>query len=236
MIEDKELRDLFKAESAEHLQKLDDGLLRLEKEPNNQAALEEVFREAHSLKGAARMLGLNDIETLSHRLEDMFGAAKKGEAALTPETIDGMYKTLDAVKGLVHEATSSAEFGVQSAELKEKSGEAWEKLSLRGEAEAIPTPVTDTAIPKAEIAAPSGLAMTAFKIETVRVDTHKLDVLMTQVGELTVTKLRIARRADEIEEIIGLWEELNKHSALSIPHLIILSHQHKSLQQTSCSL
>src|SRR5665647_2865952 len=51
MIEDTKLRELFKAESEEHLQHLDDALLRLEKTPTDQALLEEAFREAHSLKG-----------------------------------------------------------------------------------------------------------------------------------------------------------------------------------------
>ncbi|GEM_PF-5556360 len=58
MIEDKELAQLFKAESAEHLARLDDGLLRLEKTPADQPLLEEVFRESHSLKGAARVCSL----------------------------------------------------------------------------------------------------------------------------------------------------------------------------------
>ena len=50
MIEDKELRDLFKIESEEHLLRLNDGLLRLEKNPGDQTTLEETLREAHSLK------------------------------------------------------------------------------------------------------------------------------------------------------------------------------------------
>ena len=58
MIEDRELRSLFKIESEERLQHLDDGLLRLEKTPTDPSLLEDLFREAHSLKGAARMLGL----------------------------------------------------------------------------------------------------------------------------------------------------------------------------------
>ena len=68
MIEDKERAKLFKAESAEHLAKLDDGLLHLEKNPTDQAILEEVFRESHSMKGAARMLGLPRIESAAHGL------------------------------------------------------------------------------------------------------------------------------------------------------------------------
>src|SRR5713101_2088126 len=102
MIDDEELRDLFKTESEEHLQHLDAGLLHLETHPNDRASLEEVFREAHSLKGAARMLGVSDVATLAHRFEDILGAAKRGESVLAPETIDRLYRGLDTMRKLVH--------------------------------------------------------------------------------------------------------------------------------------
>ncbi|MEB3230776.1 MAG: Hpt domain-containing protein, partial [Leptolyngbyaceae bacterium] len=49
-----------------------------------------------------------------------------------------------------------------------------------------------------------------YRIETVRVPTHHLDSLMTQAGELTVTKIRIAHRLTEAEAIATLWEEWNR--------------------------
>src|SRR3990167_307770 len=94
MIDDPELCRLCKAESEEHLARLDDGLLRLEKTPADPPLLEEVFRESHSLKGAARMLGLAGIEAAAHGLESLFNAARKGEALLTPETISRMNDAL----------------------------------------------------------------------------------------------------------------------------------------------
>ncbi len=83
MIEDQELRNLFRTESEERLQHLDRGLLQLEQDPENQGILEELFRQAHSLKGEARMLGLPDIETIAHRFESILSRAKKGEAIWT---------------------------------------------------------------------------------------------------------------------------------------------------------
>ncbi|RMF84092.1 MAG: hybrid sensor histidine kinase/response regulator, partial [Nitrospinota bacterium] len=97
MIEDQELRTLFKAESEEHLQLLEQGLLRLEADPNDQATLEEVFREAHSLKGAARMLGITSVERLAHQFEDVLGAARRGQGPLAPESIDRLYQQLDTL-------------------------------------------------------------------------------------------------------------------------------------------
>ena len=158
---DKEMQELFKAESGEHLQRLGDGLLRLEKEPGDIATLEEVFREAHSLKGSARMLGLEEIEALAHKLEDTFGAAKKGETALTPEKIDPLCKELDAIRQLVKEALSEGQ-------------------------------------------------LEDFRIDTVRVGTDKLDVLMTEIGELKVmlNQLRGAR-GEEVSKIDLVADKLD---------------------------
>ncbi|MCC5651131.1 response regulator [Nostoc sp. XA013] len=50
----------------------------------------------------------------------------------------------------------------------------------------------------------------SYRIETIRVGTRHLDTLMTQAGELTVTKIRIAHRLGEIEAIANLWEEWNR--------------------------
>ncbi len=49
-----------------------------------------------------------------------------------------------------------------------------------------------------------------YHIETIRVPTRNLDALMTQVGELTVTKIRIAHRLAEVDAIVSLWEEWSR--------------------------
>jgi two-component system chemotaxis sensor kinase CheA len=104
MIPDDELRTLFKAESEEHLQQLEQGLLHLEKQPDDKATLELVFREAHSLKGAARMLGLSNIEMLAHGLEDVLRAASRGELPLVPAHIDRLCAGVDTLTKMVNEA------------------------------------------------------------------------------------------------------------------------------------
>ncbi len=106
MIDDPELRALFKAESEEHLQTLENGLLRLEAEPRDAAAmLEELFRSAHSLKGAARMLGVEGVETLAHHFEDELGAAKRGHSVISSAMADRLYRGVDAMRKLAREAS-----------------------------------------------------------------------------------------------------------------------------------
>ncbi len=98
MIEDKELRDLFQAESEEHVRLIEDGLLQLEKQPDNPEVVEEVLREAHSMKGAARMLGLSDIELLAHTLEDNLRLLSKGEIACDANCMDALLQAVDQLK------------------------------------------------------------------------------------------------------------------------------------------
>src|SRR3990172_11694137 len=119
MIEDPTLRELFRTESGEHLQHLDDALLRLEKNPGDKALLEEAFRDVHSLKGAARMLGLDAVQTPAHRLQDGLNSARRGERALSAEIMETMSKQLIEIRRRVSEAlagTSAESTGPQRAQ------------------------------------------------------------------------------------------------------------------------
>ncbi|MCG6553104.1 MAG: hybrid sensor histidine kinase/response regulator [Candidatus Magnetominusculus sp. LBB02] len=124
MIEDKELRELFNAETQEHIQNIEEGLLQLERNvPGDKKALMEgLFREAHSLKGSARQLGVNKIELLGHTLEDMLNAAKRGEKELSSANVNNIYRCLDAINELLEEAVagkaSSVNVSLMIAELK----------------------------------------------------------------------------------------------------------------------
>src|SRR5919199_649489 len=112
MIEDEELRTLYKAASAEHIQKIEAGLLHLEKNPLEPAPLEQLLRETPSLKGDSRMLGVKDAETLTHQIEDILGGVKRGERVLTPPVFDCLYQGLDAVRKIAHEAVTGQPAGV----------------------------------------------------------------------------------------------------------------------------
>jgi len=117
MIDDNELRALFQAESDEHLQSLDEGLLALEADPADAETLQRIFRDAHSLKGSARMLGIAPVEQVAHRFEDVLGAARRGEVALTAPVITKLYETLDTIRALVQEAVTGVSARVNVAEV-----------------------------------------------------------------------------------------------------------------------
>ncbi|MEJ2618696.1 MAG: hybrid sensor histidine kinase/response regulator [Candidatus Thiodiazotropha sp.] len=254
MIEDKDLHILFKVESEEHLGRLDDGLLQLEKMPDDPALLEEVFRESHSLKGAARMLGLVRVESAAHGLESILNAARKGETPLTPEVVEQMNVALVDLRLRVQEAlsgepdatarhfsglpkegsrvaentpASSADLtGVSQAPttpttaaeritattVSSSLGEAWGET---GNPESLVSSSLSTAsTPSLTLPLPgeddSRMAAEPFHIDTVRVETRKLDDLLTQMGELSVIQGRAQHRLTLMEDVLEQWAVLER--------------------------
>ena len=93
----KQIFKIFKDESDEHLSNINKCLLELEKRPDDASIIAELFREAHSIKGSARMLGVVSIQNLAHKMEDLLGLAKDGTILVSPEIIDILCRGVDAI-------------------------------------------------------------------------------------------------------------------------------------------
>ncbi len=89
------LFDLFRDEVRTHVHTLSDGILALEREPANPQRIEPLMRAAHSIKGAARIVGVDLAVALAHVLEDVFVAAQKGKIALRAADIDALLAASD---------------------------------------------------------------------------------------------------------------------------------------------
>ncbi len=116
-IDDEELRSLYEVASAEHLTAIEEGLLQLEKHPTDLTPLNMLLREAHSLKGDSRMLGVEDAETVVHQMEEILMAIDRQETLVTPLLCDGLYQGLDAVKKIANEAVTGEPTGLKLFEI-----------------------------------------------------------------------------------------------------------------------
>lgn len=92
---DASLLDLFRLEAEAQKQVLDTGLLILERDPTNASQLEACMRAAHSLKGAARIVGLDHGVQIAHAMEDLLVAAQEGLLRLLPDHIDALLQGSD---------------------------------------------------------------------------------------------------------------------------------------------
>lgn len=200
----KKLLATFKVEAAEHLKAMTSGLLELEKVSDaerEREIIETVFREAHSLKGAARAVSQSEIEAVCQSLESIFATWKRSGVARSPEIFDLLHQASDSARKLllsVESAPAPSEKG-QIAQLLQRL----ENVSKgtghgdRGSAEVQP-PTPDTR--------PLALALD----DTIRISTAKLDSLLLQAEELLSAKLAASQRASQLREILGLLVDLKK--------------------------
>ncbi|MBU5466900.1 chemotaxis protein CheA [Virgibacillus sp. MSJ-26] len=100
--------ELFLDESNEHLQAVNDNLLKLEEEPTNLDIVNEIFRSAHTLKGMAATMEYSDIATLTHHMENVLDDIRNQELNVTTDVIDISF---DAVELLEEMVKSIAEGG-----------------------------------------------------------------------------------------------------------------------------
>ncbi len=229
--QDNELLNIFWVEVGDYLQKLNSLLLQTEAAAQaNPEAVREMNRFAHSMKGAARAVGIGVIETLSHYMEDIFGAALKSKLELTPSTCDLLYDSLDLIQNVVNGvdnstdalATTIARLEQTIASEAEASAEnqteektstsntaAIETAIVRDSDVPIPTPVpkpTSRTITATTNGAhhPSDEMMTVLlpaSEESVRVPVSRMDRLMGEVSELLVARMHSEERAREFQRL-----------------------------------
>jgi two-component system, chemotaxis family, sensor kinase CheA len=102
-------RDMFVSESAEYLQGIVDGLLKLESDPSDLDPVETVFRGAHSLKGMAGAMGYGRTADLTHKMESLMDTVRKGQQAADGELIDLMLRATDVLRTLIEDEMAGTE-------------------------------------------------------------------------------------------------------------------------------
>ncbi|KAB2954557.1 response regulator [Heliorestis acidaminivorans] len=179
---DEELLQVFQAEATERLDRMERALLSLEQNHNDKGLIDEFFRDAHSLKGVARLIEQKELEDLSHQLEDEFDKIKSGKVQITEEKVTSLTEILDQLRFFAQQVIED-----QKREQEHRSEEvdslfSQERLSTYSQSN-------------------------EFRFETVRVETAKLDSLLQQAGELAVAQVRLKERITHLEHIKLQFEE-----------------------------
>ncbi len=97
----------FIVEAREHLETIEPNLLELEKSPDNLDLLNEIFRPMHSLKGASGFLGLNRINQLAHRCENILDDVRHAKMTMTSGIMDIILASTDALRQMLDVLESS---------------------------------------------------------------------------------------------------------------------------------
>lgn len=211
----------FRIEAGEHTTAISAGLLELEQSPpeaRRRELVEMVYREAHSLKGAARSVNLTEIELLCQAMEGLLAAVKREEAPLTPPVCDLLLESLDAVNALLQGSGEEGE-GDRRKRLALR-----DRLAAAGRGEAAAAGESPAAAPPSgplaepapaprrraadRIPAAPAAGPVAPGADTIRIPKQKLDALLLQVEELIGVKLIARRHIAELKQLrddVDLW-------------------------------
>jgi two-component system chemotaxis sensor kinase CheA len=162
----------FVEEARDRLKSLGNALVRLEAEPLSAEIIAEIFRDAHSLKGSAQMLGFVDISHIAHQLEELFVAAKRDLRVIDGRAIDLVFRSLDLIAVRVEELA-------------------------RGKAAA--EPAKDVAPDRGKPAAPPRRRRAPG--QSLRVAIEKLDSLTHLAPEMVIQSLKAAERHTELRRV-----------------------------------
>ena len=242
----KRLQAVFHIEAEEHINVLSSGLIELEKNPQNTMSpelIETIFREAHSLKGAARSVNRSDIESVCQVLESIFAKLKNELISLTAEQFDLLHKAIDTLTKMISGTASIpshdyrklltllrsiAESDQPKNNIKEVAAvlctPSGESVQQRSEAPSAQDLFIDKKSPKGHIHVDQAIWKEShpaelveekpLPLETVRIQTAKLDLLFLQAEQMIQSKIAFVQRTVELQSIcdlIGAWKtELRK--------------------------
>ncbi len=202
----------FRIEAEEHLKAMSKLLFELEKpasETDPPHLVETLFREAHSLKGAARAVNLGEIEMICQTLESVLALLKRNELPLSPEFFSALNRAVDLLNRTL--LTGGDEKPADNASEMRAVIAALEQLLLRRPVAPVAVdhaPAAETAVPKPPAKRAPSVASNADA--TVRISTVKLGALLVQAEELLAFKFSSAHLVGELRSLnreLAQWKK-----------------------------
>lgn len=204
------LRATFIQELQEQVQELNGALLALEQQPGDTESIRTLFRAAHTIKGAARVTGVDVVEQACHALESVFASARDGKRTLSGAEFSLIFAVVDALTDVATRLHAGEP--LDDAPLHHLLPRILEMSDAEPSAAAVPEPRAARpprpAAAVAEQPARRGGDTTTITApaprtggdELVRVRANRLDALLSSVGELIIATGRIVERSGREDE------------------------------------
>ncbi|MBI4206501.1 MAG: hybrid sensor histidine kinase/response regulator [Betaproteobacteria bacterium] len=224
----KRLLATFKVEAGEHIQALSSGLIELERAPTAQEqmkVIETVFRGAHSLKGAARAVGLAEIESICQAVESVFSALKRNELNVSRALFDVLHDAVDALAKFLPSVADEP-----SGRGKALVSDLIERLERALKGDRMPSAIADRRTETAARLEPqqeprqAPSEEKAVLADTVRIATAKLDALLFQAEELLSAKLTASQHAADVGAALDALATLKKEWSKVMPGMKTIQH------------
>jgi two-component system chemotaxis sensor kinase CheA len=181
--------ELFADEAETRLRRIGEHVLTLETSPSAEVVA-AILRDAHSLKGAAAVVGLDGVSTVAHRLEDVLEPHREGGEPPSASLIDALLHVVDGLQGLLPLIRRGDATATVTADLAAHLDPA----ATVAIAPAVPAPVAappSVAAPAPAVAPP--VSPSVIQSEMIELPASRVDEIVRSVGESAATNLRLGR-------------------------------------------
>ena len=185
---DNNYREMYVSEALEHVEMMNQTLLKLEEKPDDRGFLDEIFRSAHTIKGMASTMGYDDTRELCKNIENIFDNIRNGAEKLTHDLTSAIFTSVDLLQKMISDEKLKVDLTPYLKKLE----------NPEEEVEGIPTEDERTSAVSAST--------------TIRVKMSDLDSLVNLVGELLISKMRLEQTVnnENIEESKQVLMEVNR--------------------------
>lgn len=195
----------FVTECQEHLEVMNADLLSLEEEPDNTDTLDEIVREAHTIKGAAKMMGAEEIANIAHRMEDLLGEVREKRASMGGDLVDALFKGFDGLSNLLRAFAGDDAPPVDSDALIASLDKFLQRTDAR-DAEQKPSDTAAETENAADKPRTKDTNRHTNRDETIRVSSKKIDDLANLTSELLINHIRQKDREKTLKELVDNYK------------------------------
>jgi two-component system chemotaxis sensor kinase CheA len=130
-----ELKNKYFQDAEELVQEASGILLDIEKQPNDENALNRLLRVVHTLKGSSSFIGFINISEYAHEIENVFGAARSGEITFDEDSVDVLYESFETLRNMIDKAKDYGDH--ESEDYREKIERLWDVVKKDGDTDSL---------------------------------------------------------------------------------------------------
>ena len=159
-------QDMYRSEGLEHVEIMNNALLKLEEKPKSKEHIDQIFRSAHTIKGMAATMGYEQTKELCKNVENIFDKIRKNQKDLTPQLATAIFKCIDTLHQMINDENK--------------------KIDLDSLKSMLENPEEFKSVEKSD-------TISSVQLPTISVKMSELDSLVNLVGELIISKMKLER-------------------------------------------
>jgi two-component system, chemotaxis family, sensor kinase CheA len=157
-------QEMYHSEGLEHIEIMNQALLKLEENPASKEHIDLIFRSAHTIKGMAATMGYVQTKELCKNIENIFDKIRKKQKDLTPQLATAIFKCIDTLHQMINDENK--------------------KIDLDSLISMLENPKESKNVEKFDTISPA-------QLPTISVKMSELDSLVNLVGELIISKMKL---------------------------------------------